>query len=455
VIARRWTVNGAVREVATGPLRPLLEVLREELELIGAKKGCGEGECGACTVLLDGRPAPACLVPAGQVRDGCEILTVEGIAATSLGGAIVAAFVERGAVQCGICTPGMVVAAYALLRETPRPDDERIRRAIGGHLCRCTGYAAIVEAIRVAGERAPAAAPSAARVSPAGAASRDDAGFLSPATLAEALALRGAHPGVAILAGGTDLMVAWNGAPDARPARVLSVDGVGELRGVREDRGAIWIGAATRVADLATDPRLARAAPALALAAAHLGTRAVRERATIGGNLVNASPAADLVPPLFVAGASLRLAAASGTREIPIFDFYRGYKDCDLRPDEILAAIRVPALPAGARETGRKLGTRRGQSCAKISVTVRLRAEEGRIGEIAIAAGSAAPTVMRLPRAETALRGAPLEAETAGRAGRLAEAEVAPITDIRSTAEYRRAMTGVLVADLLRELMEG
>ncbi len=151
-ITIRFKVNGEDAAVAVEPHWNLLRVLREELELTGAKEGCGAGECGACTVLVNGRAVNACLYPAVEA-DGAEVTTVEGLAGP--GGElhpIQRAFVEKGAVQCGFCTPGMVLSAKALLDRVPLPSEEEIRTALAGNLCRCTGYAQIIEAVQAAAE---------------------------------------------------------------------------------------------------------------------------------------------------------------------------------------------------------------------------------------------------------------------------------------------------------------
>ena len=151
--AWRFAVNGEDVEVEAPGMRRLLDVLREDLGLTGTKEGCGEGECGACTVLLDGAPVDACLVPVCQV-DGAAVATVEGLASPSPESAVLdplqGAFLEAGGAQCGICTPGMLMAARAYLDAGGGPDEARIREAIAGNLCRCTGYTKIVEAIAIA-----------------------------------------------------------------------------------------------------------------------------------------------------------------------------------------------------------------------------------------------------------------------------------------------------------------
>jgi len=143
------TVNGIRHELAVEPRRTLLEVLREDLGLTGTKKGCGIGDCGGCTVLVDGVSTFSCLALAVQV-DGCSIETVEGLAGEGKLNRLQQAFVDQGAIQCGFCTPGMLMVATELLRRNPHPTEDEIREAIAGNLCRCTGYQKIVEAIQAA-----------------------------------------------------------------------------------------------------------------------------------------------------------------------------------------------------------------------------------------------------------------------------------------------------------------
>ncbi|HYU29196.1 MAG TPA: (2Fe-2S)-binding protein [Gemmatimonadales bacterium] len=142
----RFTLNGAAVSLDVVGTRRLLDVLREDLRLTGTKEGCGEGECGACSVLIDGEVVDSCLVAVGQV-EGREITTVEGVADGGRLTALQQAFIEHGAAQCGICTPGMLLAARVLLERTTRPSADEVRDALAGNLCRCTGYTKIIEAV--------------------------------------------------------------------------------------------------------------------------------------------------------------------------------------------------------------------------------------------------------------------------------------------------------------------
>ncbi|AKT43161.1 (2Fe-2S)-binding protein [Chondromyces crocatus] len=143
------SVNGTRREIESPPLARLLDALRHQLGLTGTKEGCAEGECGACTVLLDGEPVNACLVAVGQC-EGREITTVEGLGAAEHLSPLQRCFVDHGGAQCGICTPGVLISAEHLLRRDPDPSEAAIREALAGNLCRCTGYQRIVESVRIA-----------------------------------------------------------------------------------------------------------------------------------------------------------------------------------------------------------------------------------------------------------------------------------------------------------------
>lgn len=145
-------VNGQPNEIEIDPWRTLLEVLRDRLNLTGTKQSCAEGHCGACTVLVDGEAVNACLMLALEAH-GSDILTIEGLAEGGKLTPIQEAFVNYGAVQCGFCTPGMIMATKAVLEENQDPSDEEIKKALAGHLCRCTGYVQIIDAVRAAAEK--------------------------------------------------------------------------------------------------------------------------------------------------------------------------------------------------------------------------------------------------------------------------------------------------------------
>ncbi|MBO4717633.1 MAG: (2Fe-2S)-binding protein [Spirochaetales bacterium] len=150
-----FKLNGRDVSITTDPLRRLIDVLREDFDLKGVKEGCSEGECGACSILFNGRMVTSCIIPVGAA-DGQSIMTIEGLRETEKGKVIINAFADGGAVQCGFCIPGMVIAAYCILEKNPNPSEDDIRLGISGNICRCTGYDLIVESIRLAAKRGEA-----------------------------------------------------------------------------------------------------------------------------------------------------------------------------------------------------------------------------------------------------------------------------------------------------------
>jgi xanthine dehydrogenase small subunit len=450
-----FTVNGVPRQVDAPPLRRLLDILREDLGLTGAKEGCGEGECGACAVILDGMLVQSCLVPAAQLS-GSQIVTIEALGSEAAPDPVQRAFLDEGAVQCGFCIPGMVLATRALLTRDPRPSEEAIREGLSGNICRCTGYERIVRAVQRAADCLTPGGSVAAVTTLAGSVPIEAPGqgpmVYSPATLDEALDALHAHAaeGV-ILAGGTDLMLPGVQASLA-PRFVVDLSRIDSLAGVRLREDAIELGAATTVAALADDAIVHRHLPALTAAARRFGAPAIRNRATLGGNLAGASPAADLPPPLLALGATLVLASVSGEREVPLDSFVTDYRRTVRRTDELIVAARVPLPAPGTRQAFFKVGTRRAQSIARASVAAAARVDAaGALRAVRLAAGSVAPVPVLLLDTMRLLEGRRLDAALMEEAERLAASEITPIEDVRSNVAYRRFVTGRLVARFLRE----
>lgn len=454
------TVNGRSLQLEVPPLKRLLDVLREDLGLRAAKEGCGEGECGACAVIIDGRLVNSCLVPAFQLH-GRSVRTAESLGDSGNPDPVQAEFVRGGAVQCGFCTPGMVMAARALLDANPDPDRERIRVALSGNLCRCTGYEQIITAVEraAAGLRPPAPEPQPAEpaMQPLAVAEGDKVAVHTPDDLRGALDLLAEFGGdLKPVAGATDFCVE-TAAGAAPPPAVMDISRLSELRGIRMEEGTLVLGGGVTFAELAFDRGAGQAAPSLVAAATLVGAPAVRNRATLAGNIVTGSPCADSVPPLLTLDAEVVLAGAAGERRVPLADFYKGYRETVMRPDELLVAVRVPPRPAGAILSFRKAGARRAQSIAKASLAARARIDDrGALRDVRLAAGSVAPTAILLPRTASLLEGAPFAAadrpELMARAAESAADEVVPIDDVRSTAAYRRRVIGNLVARFLAEL---
>lgn len=276
---------------------------------------------------------------------------------------------------------------------------------------------------------------------------------LKPSSLAEGLRRRAEHPDYLVLAGGTDAMVLLH-TGRLHPPGVLDLWGLDELR-VRQVRPeGVTLGALTTFGDVLREPDLLAGWPLLVEAAATVGAVQIRSRATLGGNVINASPAGDSLPALAVYGAELELASVRGLRRVDIGAFYRGYKDLDLAADELLVAIHLPRPEPGLVQRFRKVGTRRAQAISKLSLAMTLArsADGGRLTDVRIAAGALGPYVLRLSGCEALLEGATLDAALVQQASAAAEQEVRPIDDIRSTATYRRVVAGRVLARFLSDL---
>lgn len=272
-----------------------------------------------------------------------------------------------------------------------------------------------------------------------------------PTSLAEALRLAADEPAARFLAGGTDLLVAMREGR-ARPPALISLRRVPELAGI-SDGGALTIGALTTVADLIAHRGVAEACPVLVEAARAIGGPQIRNAATVGGNLCNASPCADLAPPLLVLDAAVRLEGPRGGRELPLEDFFEAPGRTRLAPGELLTAIVVPRPPSGARAAFAKKG-RVAMDLALASVAVLLELDGDRCGLARVAAGSVAPRPIRLRGVEALLEGQRLEPERLAAARAQAEREVSPISDVRAGAVYRRRLVGALLSRAVARLLE-
>lgn len=251
------------------------------------------------------------------------------------------------------------------------------------------------------------------------------------------------------LAGGTDLMVQWESGVAAIPDRAVSLWGLKELKGIRETPRGIEVGALTTHTELRSSPLVRGKLPALAAAAATVGGRQIQNRGTIAGNIANASPAGDLAPALLITGGAATVASVSGRRDIPLTNLFLGYRKLDLRPDELIVSFTLPALPAGAREAFHKIGTRAAQAISKVMGACRVCVQKGSVVSLAVALGSVAPVPVRLPELEQWIAGRRVDLNLLEEVERRASTEVRPIDDIRSTATYRKWVSGRLVRALL------
>ncbi|MFB7173806.1 xanthine dehydrogenase small subunit [Streptomyces sp. NPDC056254] len=473
MVAARITVNGKETPIApAAPHTTVLDFLRER-GLTGTKEGCAEGECGACSVLVarpgvdkptDWVAVNACLIPVAAL-DGQEVVTSEGLAAADACGTPAALhpvqgeMAVRGGSQCGYCTPGFVCS---MASEYYRPD--RCARstpadggsggaehgpngfdlhALSGNLCRCTGYRPIRGAAFAVGmpaeddplarrrEQSPPA-PATTRYS------RDDSTFLRPATLADAVRLLRERPEAVVVAGSTDWGVEVN-IGSRRAGCVLAVDRLAELRELRVGSGHVEIGAALTLTEI--ERRLRGEVPLLDELFPQFASRLIRNSATLGGNLGTGSPIGDSPPVLLALEASLVLADADGEREVPLSDYFTGYRRSVRRPGELIRSVRVP-LPLSPVTAFHKIAKRRFDDISSVAVAFALDVEDGTVRKARIGLGGVAATPIRALAAEAALEGRPWTARTAEAAALVLRGEGTPMDDHRASAGYRSAMLG-------------
>ena len=274
----------------------------------------------------------------------------------------------------------------------------------------------------------------------------------SPTTLAEVYALlteRGRS--IKVIAGGTDLMVLMN-AHQLNDAEFLDIWRVNELRGITDEGAALRIGALSTYTQLIKSGMIQQYVPSLVAASHTIGAIQIQNRGTIGGNVVNASPAGDSLPVLAAYDAEVEIGSVRGTRQVAFNRFYAGYRRTVLEPDELVLAVRIPKLKKGERDFFWKVGTRRAQAISKTVMAAKVQIANGRIESISIGVGSVAPTVIRARETERLLTGAMLTRALVDRARQEIANEITPITDLRSTEHYRRMVTGNVLLKFLRRL---
>jgi len=456
------------------PDRTLLEVLREDLGCTGTKEGCGEGDCGACTVVLGEAAADAngdatkvqyrainsCIRLAHSV-DGLALWTAEDIANAdgTLHPAQQAMVACHGS-QCGFCTPGFVMSLFGMYCNHVAPGNtisrELAQEELSGNLCRCTGYRPILDAARTM-HHWPADAIDEAqliaqlktlrRAATNGAANADE-NYLLPQSLAELLQLRAQHPRAQIVAGCTDVGL-WVTKMHMRFAQVLDLTRVVELQRIEERVDVLRIGAAATLTDAYA--ALVADRPQLKVFANRFAGLPVRNSGTLGGNVANGSPIGDSMPLLIALGATVTLASTRGESTMPLEDFYTGYRKNVLAADEVVAWIDVPRPRTNGAMSGEfmrvyKVSKRFDDDISAVCLAIRMHvAADGSIASISIGAGGVAATPVRAKQTQSRLLGKPWSQAAAMDAAAQLRAEFSPISDMRASAAYRSEVLGNLM----------
>jgi xanthine dehydrogenase small subunit len=452
--AVRFLLGHEPRELrGLDPNLTVLNWLREHLRLTGTKEGCAEGDCGACTVVLgelDGdairyRAVNACILFTPQLA-GKQLITVEHLRRPD--GSlhpVQQAMVERHGSQCGFCTPGFVMALFALYHGARTPSRRRILDVLAGNLCRCTGYRPIIDAARrmyELGEGDHFSEREAQTVEQLRALADHDRlafahsgkRYFAPRQLDDLAALCEQLPGACLLAGGTDVGL-WVTKQHRDLDTLIYVGAVQELQRLEITNTHIEIGAAVTYTD-AMDELGARW-PDFGELIRRLGSVQIRNSGTIGGNVANGSPIGDSMPALIALGAELVLRKGAARRVLALEDFYLGYRQTALAPGEFVELIRVPLPRSGQQFRCYKIAKRFDQDISAVLGAFQVQLDGGRVADVRIAYGGMAAIPKRARACERALRDRPWTEATIAKGRAALARELAPISDMRASAGYR------------------
>jgi len=450
----RFYFRNAVHEVTgVAPTQTILQHLREDLRCTGTKEGCAEGDCGACTVVvgslengeLELKAVNSC-IQFTPTLDGKALFTVEDLQLPD--GRlhpVQQALVECHGSQCGFCTPGFAMSLWGmyLKQEGNAPSRCQIDDALSGNLCRCTGYRPIIDAaVRMTElphaefDRAAVLEQLRALQRSAGATyAYQGRSFHAPRTLDELVALRAAHPQALILAGSTDVGL-WVTKQMRELNDIIYLGHVTELKSVGEEEGMLVIGAGVTLQDAYA--AICRHYPdELNELWQRFASLPIRNAGTLGGNVANGSPIGDSMPWLIALGARLVLRGPGGERELALEDFYLGYQQKDMRPDEFVAGLRVPLPQADMRFRTYKLAKRFDQDISAVCAAFALRFEGETIKEARIAFGGMAATPKRAAAAEVVLNGRAWDEAALQEAMAALAQDYQPLSDMRASSAYR------------------
>lgn len=462
----------------------LSDYLRYERSLTGTKVVCAEGDCGACTVLRGvnhDRLSPQAplyyesinsCITFMHLMDCTHLVTVEGLADNSSLNAVQTAMVEHHGAQCGFCTPGIVCAMTEFVnhqvcqrQEAPadRLDASQVRNALTGNLCRCTGYAPILNAgldidlnafvtLQKRYETPEMLQDIAEHQDQGISITTQDRVFYAPTSFAEAADFKARTPESKIFSSATDMGVLIN-KERANPMHITNLSRVSAAHQIEESEGCIVLGARVTLSQLEHFCR--SRIPEFARLMHIFASPQIKNKGTLVGNIANASPIADTLPFLFVTDAELELTSSAGQRRVNINHFYTGYKQLDLEDNEIISRVFIPIPESSDLLRLYKVSNRKDLDISTVTAAIRLALDEQQVIQKAtLALGGVGPVVMRLPKTEAFLQGKSFSEAVFLEAGALAKSEITPISDVRASAAYRFEVAKNILAKFYYEFEE-
>lgn len=430
-----------------------LDFLRKHRFLTGSKEGCKEGDCGACTVIVgrlegDGvkyEPMTSCLLPMGELH-GKHLVSIEGLNLSQLS-PIQHALVDCGGTQCGYCTPGFVVAMTAGLMDESLPlDGAGCRQSISGNLCRCTGYRSIKQAGLNAVEKLTPFLSGKPRVAALCEAGALPDYFKNAAEKLRSISAQSSSQkseyAPPLIGGGTDLFVQKG---EELPEQEVQLLNNSPVHPAQNRDGVIQVDARMSFEAFGRDKVIQSAIPEILGYNDLIASWPIRTRATLAGNICNASPIADITCLLLALDTTLVVSRGEHQRTVPLRDFYLGYKQLAKEPDEVVTQIHFPKPNSDTKVNWEKVSKRRVLDIATVNSAIKITTKDSKILEAAIAVGGVGPTPLFLSETSEFLSGKHLTTETLFAALDLAQEEFSPISDVRGSEEYKRLAARQLI----------
>jgi xanthine dehydrogenase small subunit len=449
----KFILNNKTIETGLPPGMVLLDFVRYHQHLTGIKVGCNEGDCGACTMLigelknneLQYHSLTSCLTPLGNVH-GKHVVTIEGLNMEGLN-PIQQAMYDESATQCGFCTPGFVVSLAGFCLSGKTATTQNAIAHIDGNICRCTGYksieraaAKVAQLMQVKQQEEPAAFVAEQKILPAWFANIKQRLYALQTELNGQLHSTTATEWVG---GGTDVYVQKHDVLQGASIRFLLNDE--QLKGITQQDNRCIIGASATVTELSESLIMQQYFPRLAEYIKLVSSTPIRNIATIGGNLINASPIGDLTIFLLALDAVLVFSNGRQTRELPLRQLYKGYKTLDKQPEEQLESISFELPGANTYFNFEKVSKRTNLDIASVNSAISLTMHSDVIQHVHISAGGVAPIPTLLNNTNTFLKGRSVNDTTINEAIAIAQTEITPISDARGTAAYKRLLLGQLI----------
>lgn len=438
----------------------LLDYLRNQRGLTATKEGCASGDCGACTVAL-GRldeqgelvyeSINSCICPAAELH-GAELVTAADLQQGEQLHPVQQAFIEAHASQCGFCTPGFIVSAFVFLeskRVSSLVSADDVSQAIAGNLCRCTGYGPIIHAVETAAQAYTSSVDRSAISNTLEQITQmpETSGLRLPTSLAQLGLLQTEYQDSQLIAGGTDLMLEVTQRLQTKP-RMIGLSRIGELQQITEQGNRVEIGAGVTFNKLY---RWARdRMPQLAQLLLHIGSEQVRNRGTVGGNLGTASPIGDLPPVLLALQAQVKLWHADATREMPLDQFFTGYRATRLGEAEIIHSVSFELPSAQQRLVIEKVSKRKEDDISALLLAARFELNGSEIVDCSLGLGGVAATPVTAPQVSDGLQGSQVGDWSYDSLYALLQTHLAPLDDLRASAGYRLHCATALLLDALQ-----